>query len=290
MPDAPNKSPWIVDARPETFQQEVVERSRELPVVIDFWATWCQPCRMLGPILEKLADEYQGRFLLVKAETEKLPDIAAAFGVQSIPAVYALRHGELLDYFVGLLSEAQIREWLNRLLPTPAEELLSEAAKLEATDAGAAEARYREAARLAPNLAAAKIGLAGLLLKQNRVDEAAAVVEELESRGFLEPEAERLKSQVDLRVQGSEVGNLDACRAAAAAQPEDLDLKFKLAEALASAGQYEEALQLALSLVQADRKRFGERARKIMVDIFHLLPGDSELASRYRRQLSTALY
>jgi putative thioredoxin len=245
---------------------------------------------MLGPILEKLADEYQGKFLLVKAETEKLPDIAAAFGVQSIPAVYALRNGELLDYFVGLLSESQIRDWLKRLLPTPAEELSSEAAKLEATDAGAAEARYREAARLAPNLAAAKIGLAGLLLKQNRVDEAAAIVEELEARGFLEPEAERLKSQVDLRVQGSEVGNLDECRAAAAAQPEDLDLKFKLAEALASAAQYEEALQLALALVQADRKRFGERARKIMVDIFNLLPGDSELASGYRRQLSTALY
>src|SRR5438876_7604816 len=145
MPDAPQKSPWVIDARQETFQQEVVERSRGVPVVIDFWATWCQPCLLLGPILEKLADEYQGKFLLVKAETEKLPNIAAAFGVQSIPAVYGLRDGQLVDYFVGLLSEAQIRAWLDRLLPTPAEQLVAEAARLEQSDPAAAEARYREA-------------------------------------------------------------------------------------------------------------------------------------------------
>src|SRR5262245_45410134 len=98
MPPA-QPSPWIIEARQDTFQQYVVSRSREITVVIDFWATWCQPCRLLAPILEKLADEYQGKFLLVKAETEKLPNIAAAFGVQSIPAVYAVRDGELVDYF-----------------------------------------------------------------------------------------------------------------------------------------------------------------------------------------------
>src|SRR6185295_9419634 len=98
-------SPWILEATEANFQQEAVERSRELPVVIDFWAEWCQPCRMLAPLLEKLAVEYGGRFLLVKAETENLPNIAAGFGVESIPAVYALRDGQLVDYFVGVLPE-----------------------------------------------------------------------------------------------------------------------------------------------------------------------------------------
>ena len=99
----------------------------KLLVVVDFWATWCQPCRMLGPILEKLAQEYAGKFLLVKADTDKLQNIAAGFGVQSIPAVYALRDGQLLDSFVGLLPEGQIRQWIDRLLPSEAEELVAQA-------------------------------------------------------------------------------------------------------------------------------------------------------------------
>src|SRR3954454_20078938 len=97
-------SPWIIEADESSFQQEVVERSRQIPVLVDFWASWCQPCRLLGPILEKLAREYDGKFLLVEADTEKLPSIAAGFGVQSIPAVYALRDGQLVDFFVGLLN------------------------------------------------------------------------------------------------------------------------------------------------------------------------------------------
>src|SRR5690242_3866512 len=120
-------SPWILEAEEATFQQQVVERSRELLVVIDFWAAWCQPCRLLGPVLEKFARDYDGKFLLVKAETEKLPGIAAGFGVESIPAVYAVRDGAIVDFFVGLRDERQFQAWVDRLLPTPAETLVAEA-------------------------------------------------------------------------------------------------------------------------------------------------------------------
>jgi putative thioredoxin len=283
-------SDWILEADAETFQVDVVDRSHELPVVVDFWAAWCQPCRMLGPTLEKLATEYAGKFLLVKAETERVPQIAEQFGVQSIPAVYGLRDGQLIDMFVGVLPEAQIRQWLDRLLPSPAELLIAAARKIEAADPAAAEAHYREAARLAPDLPAATIGLAALLIGQNRTDEARALVNQLEARGFLEPEAERLKSQLELRVQGQSAGSPESCRSAAAADPNNLELQLKLAESLASAARYEEALQVALGLVERGRKDFTEPARKIMVDIFHLLPPDSELTTDYRRRLSTALY
>jgi putative thioredoxin len=284
------QSPWIIEASAETFQIDVVDRSGELPVVVDFWAAWCQPCQMLGPILEKLAVEYDGKFLLVKAETERVPQIAEQFGVQSIPAVYALRDGQLVDMFVGLLPEPQIRAWLDRLLPSPAEMLVVAARALEATNPAAAEEHYREAMLLTPSLPAATIGLAALLLTQDRTDEARALVDQLEARGFLEPEAQRLKSQLALSLHGQSAGSLETCRTAAAAEPDNLELQLKLAESLAAAAQYEEALQVALALVESGRKQFVEPARKVMVDIFHLLPADSELTTNYRRRLSTALY
>jgi putative thioredoxin len=257
---------------------------------VDFWAEWCQPCRLLGPILEKVAAEYDGKFLLVKANTDKTPTAATSCGVQGIPAVFAFRDGQLVDFFVGVLPEEQLRAWVDRLLPTPAETAVAEARGLEASDTSAAEARYREAIGLDANLATARIGLAGLLLAQGRADESRELVEQLERRGFLEPEAEKIKAQLDLQQKGAEVGSVEQCRAAVAGEPDNRQLQLNLAEALAAAGQYEEALQTALAVISADRQKFGDAGRQIMVDIFQLLPDDSELTGTYRRKLSTALY
>jgi len=290
MSNPDKASPWIVDADEATFQTAAVERSRELPVVVDFWAPWCQPCLLLGPVLEKLAAEYAGKFLLVKADVDKLPGIAAGFGVQSIPAVYAMRDGQLLDFFVGLKSEEQLRGWIDRLLPSPAEQLVIEARSLAASDPKAAEAKYLEASQLDANLAAAKIGLAELLLQQGRADEARAILDELERRGFLEPEAEKLKAQMHLAAPSNATVDLNQLRAAAAAEPKNLAAALALAEGLASQGQYEEALDTALSVVQSGKKELVEPARKLMVDVFRLLPDDSPLVTDYRRRLSTALY
>jgi putative thioredoxin len=287
---APQNSPWIRAAAPETWQHDVFQRSLQQPVVIDFWADWCQPCRMLTPILEKLAVEYNGAFLLVKANTEQVPEAAAQFAVQSIPAVYAMRDGEVRDFFVGLLPEPQIRGWLERLLPSPAEKTTLEAQQLVSSDPAAAETKFREAIRAEPNLAAPQIGLAQLLLDQDRLDECAKTIEQLQKRGFLEPEAEKIRAALGLRQQADRAGDLGTCRAAAAQKPDDMHLQLKLAEALAAAQQYEEALQVGLKIVQSDRHGFGEEARKLMVDIFRLLPDDSELTSIYRRKLSAALY
>lgn len=290
MTDTTPPSPWIVEADEASFQQVAVERSREMPVVVDFWAPWCQPCRLLGPILEKLAVEYDGKFLLVKADTEKVPNIAAGFGVQSIPAVFALRDGQLIDYFVGLLPEGQLRGWIDRQLPSPAEQLVAEGRALEKRDVAAAEAKYAEAARLDANLAPARIGLAGLLLKQGRHDEAQAVVDELEARGFLEPEAERLKAELHLLRGGQGSPDLNELRAAASGDPQNLAARLALAEGLATQRQFEEALETALAIVQTHKKEFSEPARKLMLDIFRLQPDDSPLVTDYRRRLSTALY
>jgi putative thioredoxin len=245
---------------------------------------------MLGPILEALAREFQGAFVLAKAETEAMPNIAAAFRIRSIPAVFAIRDGRAIDSFLGALPEAAIRAWLERLRPSPVEEKRTAGRRLERSDPAAAERLFREAIELEPGHADTRIALGHLLLAQGREDEVQAQIAYLERRGFLEPEAEKLKAELNLRQSGEDAGDLAARRADASAHPNDLGLRFKLAEAVAAAGQKAEALALALSIVEEGPKDLRESARKLMLSIFQLLPDDAELANEYRRKLSAALY
>jgi len=283
------QSPHIVETTEENFLVEVVERSSSVPVVVDFWAEWCQPCRILGPVLERLAVEYDGRFVLAKADTEKLADVASGFGVRSIPAVFAVKGGKIVDSFVGAQPEATVRAWIERLMPTPAEALLAEARSLEAADPEGAEARYREALALAPDEIAARVGLGRMALALGRVEEARGVVEALERRGFLEPEAETLKAELTLRGKSEPGDDIESLRAGLAAGPGDHDRRLALAEALAARGDYEEALGLALDLVERDRRGTGEPARKLMLAAFQVLPPDSAIVADFRRRLSFAL-
>jgi putative thioredoxin len=289
MSDAITSSSFVIEVTTETFKQEVIERSGEVPVVVDFWAAWCGPCRQLGPILEKLAQDYNGRFVLAKVDTERDPELAGQFGVRSIPAVFGFRDGKAIDAFVGVQPESVIRTWLDRLMPAPAEVIAANASRLERTDPKAAESQYKTALMLDSDLPAAQIGLARIALNQGRLDEAQSRIADLERRGYLEPEAERVKAELILQSQANQAGSVESVRAALASSPNDKNLKFELAEALAAGGKYEEALELCLDLVERDRKKIGEQARRTMIAIFQLLPPDSKLVAEYQRQLSVAL-
>jgi len=285
-----SSSPHILNVTMATFQKDVVEKSMETPVVIDFWAPWCQPCRQLAPTLEKLAVEYAGKFVLAKINTDEEPQIAQAFGIQSLPTVFALVQGQPVDQFVGMLSEDELRQWLAPLLPTPAQILAREAAELVESNPQAAEAKYREALVLAPGEDSLKICLAGVLLKQGRLEESATMIESLAARGFLEPEAERIKSELDLRMAAAESGGVEEARRAAEAEPENLSLKIKLADAYAAASQHRKALEICLAIVQQDFGDARNEAKSTMVKIFDVLGPASELTGEYRRKLATALY
>jgi len=283
-------SPWIIEAHQPTFQADVIERSRAVPVVVDFWAAWCQPCRLLAPVLEELAVEADGAFVLVKADTEQMPQVAAAFGVQGIPAVFGLRDGKVVTQFTGLLPEAEVRQWLQQLLPSETDNLVAEAHTLEVADPAAAEARFRQALEHAPNDVTARVGLARVLLAQQRLDQAQQAIEDLVDTGLLDAAGEAVWAEIAMRRQADQLGTLDQCRAAVEAAPDDLDARLRLAQALGAAGHHEEAMQTCLWLIERDRPRMGEPARELMVQLFRLLGNDGDLVRDYRRKLSMALY
>ncbi|HXY32957.1 MAG TPA: thioredoxin [Planctomycetaceae bacterium] len=284
------QSPWICETTTARFETDVIRASVDRPVVVDFWASWCAPCRQLTPILEKLAAEFGGRFQLVKINIDENPEVAQAFAVQSIPYVVALREQQVISEFLGVHPEDKLREWLNSILPSKAEELLTKGRGLEASDAKGALAAYREAAALDEQNDAIKVALARVLLKLNLDDESRKIISDLESRGYLEPEAERVKSQLALRAAAAEAGPLDEARKAAAAAPGDLNLQLKLADALAVANRHEEALKLLLEIIHKDKAGVGVEAKNTMVRIFDTLGAGSELVGTYRRKLATALY
>jgi putative thioredoxin len=283
-------SAFVINVTRETFQKEIVEKSMEVPVVIDFWAPWCNPCRQLAPILESLANEMGGKFILAKVNTDEEPEIAQAFRIESLPTVFAFLQGQPVDQFMGLITAEQAREWISRLLPSPAQQLAQDAMKLVETDPKAAESKYREALQLAPDEDSLKICLASVILKQGRLDECATILEELEKRGFLEPEAERLKSELDVRRSAAESGGVEIARKAVQADPTNLIAKIQLADAYAASQQYRKALETCMEVVLADFGEARTQAKTTMVKIFDMLGPASELTGEFRRKLATALY
>lgn len=280
----------VINVTMATFQTDVVQKSMDTPIVIDFWAPWCNPCRQLAPVLEKLAAEYGGKFILAKINTDEEPQIAQAFGVQSLPTVFAFYQGQPVDQFVGLLTEEQIRQWLAPVLPSPAQQLAREAMELAETDPKGAEAKYREALMLEPKEDSLRICLANVLLKQGRLEECGTIIEGLAARGFLEPEAERLKSELEVRLAAAESGGVEEARKAADAEPNNLMLRIRLADAYAAVSQHRKALEICLDIVKQDFGEARNEAKSTMVKIFDMLGPASELTGEFRRQLATALY
>jgi putative thioredoxin len=283
-------SRWVVEITPANFQDQLVERSRERPVVVDFWAPWCGPCRALGPVLERLAAEMDGRFLLAKVNTDDHPQLAQAFRVEGIPAVFAVRDGKLIDHFTGALPEDELRRFLDGITGTATPDPLAAALELEGRDPAAAKSAYRELLKTNPDDPAVRVGLARVLLvAPGNEAEAAGLLAPVDS-GELATEAERLRTVIKLREAPHADADLAAATAAVTANPEDAEAKLGLGRVLAARGDYPQALATLLVAAELDRALGRGPVRELMVDVFTIIGTRSPEADEYRDKLRNVLY
>jgi len=267
------------------FAQHVIEESKHRPVVVDFWAPWCGPCKSLKPILEKLAVEYGGKFLLAKINSDDNQELAARYGVRGIPSVKAFIDGEPVDEFSGALPEGEVRAFLDRLIPSPADELRQQAAAARvAGDISGALKLLAEASKIDPGHVGVRLDAAEIMLDLNEADEARRLIGSVPDDA--DPRVPALKAR--LQFMGAAGEDEAVLTARVAANENDLEARLKLANLLVAAGQYEAGMDQLLEIVRRDRGFEDDIGRKTLLSVFNLL-GGGERVSRYRRLLASAL-
>jgi putative thioredoxin len=256
----------VYDVSEGDFEAKVVKRSYQVPVVVDFWAEWCAPCRALGPLLERAVLARRGEVELARVDVDQAPQLAAAFGVQGIPAVKAVVDGRLVDEFVGAQPAPVVEQFIDALLPSQADRAAAEAADL---DPDAAAARYREILDGDPDNVAARVGLARLALDRGDPAEALELLRPVE----YDPETSEPLARARLAMEAS-----------------DPSSQFGEAARQATDGEAERALAELLAAVREGPGERRDHARELMLDIFRLLGDDHPLSRHYRRNLTTALF
>jgi putative thioredoxin len=282
----------VVEVNEANFQQAVLEESRRAPVVVDFWAPWCAPCLALGPILERLATEYAGRFTLAKVNSDESPGLAAQFGVRGIPSVKAVVNGELVDEFTGALPEPVVREFIERVLPSPSEVLRFKANALYAAEKDAPRALelLEEAAKSDPDNEDVRFDQARIRLELGELDAAQKLLDSLSGLAQMDERVTALRARLDLAQGAAHAGNMTSLQARIQANPADLEARLQLANLHVAGKRHREALDHLLEIVKRNRAFKDDVGRRTMLEVFSVLGPDDKLVEEYRRRLASALY
>ena len=277
-------SKYVKDVTIADFQEEVLVRSRDVPVLVDFWAEWCGPCKTLSPLLERMTEEAAGAYELAKVDVDASPELSAQFLVQSIPTIVAIKNGKEVNRFTGALPEQEIAEFIVTVLPSELDAMVDEArgAMIDG-DLAASEHILRQVLDQKPDHQDAGTSLAALLIDRGEIDDALIVL------GKLIPDADVDRLQAAARLRRSSGEDISELEATVTASPDDEDAQLSLATALAARSEFEPALDRLLAIVKHNGEN-KEHARLAMVDIFGVLGNDHPLTATYRRQLAAALH
>lgn len=285
-----NNPEYIVDIDESNAARWLIEESQQRPVVIDFWADWCEPCKMLMPILEKLANEYQGAFVLARVNADTQQMIAQQFGVRSLPTVMVMQGGQPVDGFAGAQPEGAVREMLQKYLPSPWESALRQAAEhLEAGEPREAIAILRPAYEESGRKHEVAMPYALALIEGMRLDEAEAVLDAVK---IVDQDAayDQCRAQLEIRREAAKSPEMEALEAQLAKDPDNMDLRAQLALHYTAAGQYREGLENLFTILQVQLDHGNGSTRKALLDTIASLGKGDPLAAEYQRKLYSLLY
>lgn len=281
--------PHVFDATTDTFEAEVLQKSLQVPVLVDFWATWCGPCKTLGPILEKLAGEYNGAFLLAKVDVDKEQQIAAAFQIRSVPTVFLVKGGQLVDGFPGALPEGQLREFLKQHGIEPAQAAEPEVVQAAPLDPHAQVLELRNAIDAEPDKPELKLDLALALLKIGASGEAEQLIDALPANLATDDRALRARARLDFASSLKDAPTAEVLQSAVNANPDDLQARHLLGVHRLVAGDSEAALEQFLEMLRRNRDYSDGLPKKTLIDAFRVIE-DEALVSQYRRKMAALLF
>ncbi|RDH43115.1 tetratricopeptide repeat protein [Zooshikella ganghwensis] len=283
-----SNNPYIVDVTVDNFQQEVVEKSQTVPVLLDFWADWCQPCKSQLPILEKLATAYGGKFIVAKVNADEQPMLAQHLAVRSLPTLKIIFQGQIAQEFSGLTSEADLKVVLDELTLSPADRIQKQVdALIEEGQFDQALLFVQQMLQSEPDNQALKVQLAKLLLQTGKIEDAKQVMASIPDDA---PGIEQPKAKIAFYEMAAELPPSSELEAQASKQPEDLEVSFQLAIRRVVEDEYESALSLLFTIVQKDRTFREDGARLLMLQIFDLLGSADDLVKSFRRKLFSLMH
>jgi putative thioredoxin len=275
----------------DNFDTDVLEKSHQTLVVVDFWAEWCAPCRVLMPLLQKLAEDYQGKFLLAKVNTDTETDLAAQWGIRSLPTVKFFKNGEVVDEFLGAQPESVIRSIIDQYLPRESDTLRMEAQTAMRTgDVAKAVNLLRQALSKDPDRLAIKIDLIDALLGNSQLEEVENILEYLPLQEREEEAIKTIEAKIELARAQQSAPSQPELIGRITTNPDDLSSRHLLGARYAAEGDYAAALEQFFEIMKRDRRFENDIGRRSLLNVFKLLGDDNELVQQYRRKMAPLLY